>query len=335
MTYYRSNDHNDAYDRDTRERADSFSGRFSNTNASNNGASRMTMTSHPAALQTGSAIYLPPSTQLRADVLQNSNTGSGNYYGGADGNPFRDETATITPFDSISNVGDREDDTPPAAVYGSQDYLARDPYARNQQVSSYNTRARSGSIGEGHNPRDSNGDLPLMQHAVMPAAASGGRNGGPSRSRTPSYYDDSIIDGDTIVDSKQGRKANLQYSYSNRPISRDEVESYPPPPRYDGPDEEEKGDFAGPSNRNRTRSRSNDNVLSTLIGNDESGKRPNAFLRQFRDTTPLKEKIKNHKAGIGIQQRPWACWVIAVVLVIVFIVELAKSVSLTRFYRLE
>lgn len=59
----------------------------------------------------------------------------------------------------------------------------------------------------------------------------------------------------------------------------------------------------------------------------KSNKRPNVWLRQIRDTTPLEQKIYNHKHGIGVQERAWACYVLSVILVIVFIVELVKSVS--------
>lgn len=70
-----------------------------------------------------------------------------------------------------------------------------------------------------------------------------------------------------------------------------------------------------------------DNVLARMTGENQCQKRPHVLLRQIRDTTPLEQKIANHRAGIGVQNRPWACWVIAVVLGIVMIIELVKSVS--------
>lgn len=321
------------------QRGDSFSGRFSGVgvHADHPTTSNAGMAMHPAALQTGSAIYLPPSTQLRehnVNRLLNADSRSNNaYYGaGNDGNPFNDETATITPFDSISNIDDRED-VQSTAVYGGENYLARDPYDRQQPAysKSYNTRPRSGSAGEGYDPRDSNGSLPLMANAVNPA---GGQLGGPSsRSGTPSYYPDSIIDGDTVIDARTRSKSNSQQQYPGRTLTYDEEqrgilsESYPPPPPiYDGPDEEEKAEFADPSGRG-ARSSKIDSLTSTLKEKSKKGKRPNVWLRQIIDTTPIEDKEKYHRAGKGTQNHGYASWAIAVILVIVFIVELAKSVG--------
>jgi len=249
------------------------------------------MSTHPAALQSGSAIYLPPSTQLREDnVNRLHHQPDGSYYSSApSSNPFIDDAATITPFDSISNIDDR-DDSPPPAVYGGQDYLARDPYARNQQgpsySKSYNTRPRSGSAGEGYDPRDSNGSLPLMQNAVTPAGTS--RSAGPTRSGTPTYYPDSIIDGDTVINSnKAGRKSNLQH-YSNYPAGDGAQTStvYPPPPRYDGPDDEEKGDFTNSSIRNSARKSSSDDDLVPSL---KEGKN-----QVWQETERLRETIQRY-----------------------------------------
>lgn len=321
-----------------RTRQDSFSGRFGG--AGGGGASSSSSSNynpaqqhhHPAALQSGSAMYLPPSTQLREDRVNSlSNTGNASAFR-AGGSADVDDTNTITPFDSISNVDAGDNDASTSAMYyGGDDYLARDPYARDHQHNqqqqaayskSYNTRPRSGSGGgDAYDPRDSNGSLPLMQNAVHPATGRVSSN----------YYNypDSIIDGDTTIEAKKNKKGY----YSTRSLNPDEVErgilhngSYPPPPRYDTPESDEKND---PFNDRHTEEGSNkrDTLVSTLKGRNKSGKRPNAWLRQLRDTTPLEEKIKNHKAGVGVQDRPWACWVIAIVLIVVFIVELVKSVS--------
>ena len=44
--------------------------------------------------------------------------------------------------------------------------------------------------------------------------------------------------------------------------------------------------------------------------------------RLFWDTTPTERKIWEHQRGIGIQARPWACWILSVTMTIVLIVEL-------------
>lgn len=327
---------NNNYD-GARTRQDSFSGRFSGVggaSTSSNYNAAQQQHHHPAALQSGSAMYLPPSTQLREDRVNSlSKANASAFRNSADG----DDTNTITPFDSISNVDAGDNDASTSAMYyGGDDYLARDPYARNNQHNQhiqqqqapyskgYNTRPRSGSgsgSGAPYDPRDSNGSLPLMQNAVHPATGRASSN----------YYNypDSIIDGDTVIDDKKNKKGH----YSTRSLNPDEVErgildngSYPPPPRYDTPESDEKND---PFNDRHTEEggKQHDTLVSTLKGRNKSGKRPNAWFRQLRDTTPLEEKIKNHKAGVGVQDRPWACWVIAVVLLVVFIVELVKSVS--------
>lgn len=326
----------------SRARQDSFSGRFSNT-VNGDGSSSMPR-AHPAALTTGSALYLPPSTQLREDRVNKLINGTGEDNHGPRSMFQGEDTNTITPFDSISNVDARDDadaDDDGVSRYTGNDYLSRDPYARPGQApsrqkptaysKSYNTRPRSGSAGEGYDPRDSNGSLPLMQNAVQPAGSGSTRGSAGS----PSYYPESIIDGDTVIQGNGARRSNQQSYYTSRELNPDEVErviltqnnlgegSYPPPPRYDTPDTDEKGD---PFTEGKDDSR-----VSTVSGRNRSGKRPNVWLRQLRDTTPLEEKIKNHKNGIGIQDRPWACWVIALILVVVFIVELIKSVSRLSF----
>lgn len=44
--------------------------------------------------------------------------------------------------------------------------------------------------------------------------------------------------------------------------------------------------------------------------------------RMFWDTTPTERRIWEHQRGIGIQARPWACWILSILMTIVLIVEL-------------
>lgn len=332
---------------------------------------------HPAALQASSAMYLPPSTQLREDRLAAAAAASSDY-----GQPGQqpsaymgDDGVTISPFDSISNVGDRDHHQNrfhrKVSSYGGETYLAKDPYAAAFATSSnnnnnikgsrrhskhasiggtndpyyanndlysknYTTRPRSGSGGgdsDDQQPRMSTSELPLMYNA----AGHAGYRGSKSYSNNIDGDSDepgSIVDGDTIVSgSTHDERRKKKKKYRSRSLTQEEIErgilseSYPPPPRYDTP-EDEKNQFANTSDP-LAESSKNEGVLGTLKGKKrKSGKRPNVWLRQIRDTTPLEDKIKNHKRGIGVQDRPWACWVMAVILVIVFIVELVKSVSL-------
>jgi hypothetical protein len=63
------------------------------------------------------------------------------------------------------------------------------------------------------------------------------------------------------------------------------------------------------------------------VGNaDEKKPRPNWLLRALRDPSDVQTRVKNYESGIGIQRRPWVCWVLSGIMVIVFIVELVNNV---------
>ena len=228
-----------------------------------------------------------------------------------------DGNTTIGPFDSISNIGDRDNEG--ISAYGGSGYMNQDPYSGYQRRASrsYASRPRSGSVessgGNGYNARHSVSQLPLMASGAPAPGYDSRRN---SKYRLPGESDDdSTVDGDAYNESR--KFGNTQH---NEHASGAYVPpSYPPAPYDSQSNDAEKG-------YDETRS-IKDDVLDTMRGENRTGKRPHVLLRQIRDTTPLDQKIANHRAGVGVQARPWACWVISVVLVAVLIYELVKSVS--------
>lgn len=51
--------------------------------------------------------------------------------------------------------------------------------------------------------------------------------------------------------------------------------------------------------------------------------------RLLWDTTPNELRILEHKRGLGVQARPWACWILSVIMVAVLIYELVHMAQLT------
>jgi hypothetical protein len=343
------------YDNEDNDRTrDTFSNRVSVVNS-------IQQQHYPGMPVHSSSLYQP--SALREDIV--NKLPSEAHYGSSNAGRERDDGVTITPFDSISNVGggasnyDSYHHRRRLSSYsasrrsgGGGNYLHEDAYNNNDagyiDSKTYSTRPRSGSGGRGgdyeygYDPRESMGDLPLMQNASIPAGASSSRNHNHYNNNDDA---DSVVDGDTVV----GGDRNGKNKYTSRALNQDELErgilannKYPPPPRYDTPqagtkdaydDDDEGYDKLKLDATDGSASSPKGGLLSNLKnGEERSGKRPNVFLRQFRDTTPLEDKIKNHKAGIGVQKRPWACWTIAVVLVVVFVVELVKSVSERRLF---
>lgn len=197
--------------------------------------------------------------------------------------------------------------------------------------------------------------LPLLDDDGAPlplyARASSSQNTGRARRADAAFggngnsdsEESSVVDGDTVTGASSWRQHKSSKGRSGAKLLRgprsafanqtggsteDEDASYPPTP-YDSialagdekpglqeRDVEEAGSTGG---------RGKANILVTIKG--ENKERPNVWLRQIRDTTPMEQKIENHRRGIGVQDRPWACWVLTTICVIVFIVELVRSVS--------
>lgn len=59
---------------------------------------------------------------------------------------------------------------------------------------------------------------------------------------------------------------------------------------------------------------------------DIQARRPPVWQRLFYDATPLEDKIELHKRGIGVQDRPWMCWIFTVGMVAGLIAELVRNV---------
>lgn len=83
-----------------------------------------------------------------------------------------------------------------------------------------------------------------------------------------------------------------------------------------------------------------DNAYPPTISRDYNGGAPTKPIDQdqrvapmiqrlFYDTTPTEIRIEEHKRGLGVQKRPWACWLLAVVMTSVLIYELVKMARLT------
>jgi hypothetical protein len=65
------------------------------------------------------------------------------------------------------------------------------------------------------------------------------------------------------------------------------------------------------------------------VGNiDEKKPRPNWLLRALRDPSDLETRVENYRRGMGVQTRPWVCWGLTAIMIIVFIVELVNNVRL-------
>lgn len=64
---------------------------------------------------------------------------------------------------------------------------------------------------------------------------------------------------------------------------------------------------------------------------DINARRPPVWQRLFYDSTSLEDKIELHKRGIGVQARPWMCWILGLGMVAGLIAELVRNVSMTLF----
>lgn len=67
--------------------------------------------------------------------------------------------------------------------------------------------------------------------------------------------------------------------------------------------------------------------FSQLYSDEDAASRitPAPLLRRlFWDTTPIERRIWEHQRGMGIQRRPWVCWIFALAMSIVLVVELIK-----------
>lgn len=300
----------------------SFSERFTSRPASSQDGIHESSGRHPAALQSGSVVHGlhqpqynqgwgnnsgPPSYHLNEErvrslpaepgILVRSRTGSG------------EETQTLGPHDSVSNAGQNE-------------WSRRDLYAqqgnhpsRFSQVNSFSDprRSRQRADDERHsayNPRESVSQLPLMND-----------NAGYVGHEKGAYSEDDVSTMDEDTEPGQRSRENKYDANAKSPFEDPESgagSSYPPLPYQSIPDEKDQSE-----DTKQLRSRTSNKRPKV--------KRPNVWLRQIRDTTPLEEKIRLHKKGVGVQDRPWACYVLTLICCIVFIVELVKSVSRARF----
>lgn len=51
--------------------------------------------------------------------------------------------------------------------------------------------------------------------------------------------------------------------------------------------------------------------------------------RLLYDTTPNELRVHEHKRGLGVQKRPWACWILSLIMIGVMIYELVHMSQLT------
>lgn len=293
---------------------------------------------HPAALQSGSIAghghHLTENSVsgIPSDPYAQDTTGIARP-----NRPSRQGTSdsgvTLGPYDSVSNAGDASHHHG-VTSYGGNDWANRDPYAqqsatRFSQVAQ-SQRPRSGSAGSDDydhqayysgaahdynvNPRDSTSKLPLIHDSQADYATHM-----PKYSQQQREYasDDegSMIEGDTVV----GQRSRDSKRRTGPLEDTERGYNYPPAP-YDS--------FSGNSEKAENPfddGKEQGGFVATIRGQNK--KRPNVWLRQFRDTTPVDQKIANHKQGIGVQNRPWACYVLIAACTIVFIVELVRSVS--------
>ncbi|KAL8279240.1 hypothetical protein RQP46_008277 [Phenoliferia psychrophenolica] len=59
------------------------------------------------------------------------------------------------------------------------------------------------------------------------------------------------------------------------------------------------------------------------------GQAPPTWRRLIYDSTPNEIRIEEHKRGLGVQARPWACWILSVIMIAVMIYELVKMSNIT------
>ena len=290
---------------------------------------------HPAALLSGSVASQHP------QPYRGSGSGSGAGAGGfpaylsedrvrsQPGVPRRSRQAsaedgvTLGPYDSVSNA-DR-DDWAGRDTYGQQ-YQQHPPpqqqerrSARFSRLAYTNSKARPRSVSNevnndayfGYDARESVGNLPLMQYSAGYAQHEKGGDG---------EMDDSVIDGDTeagLWDHKGYRKSS--HDHGTLPLGDGEqgIASSYPPASYESQQEEKQ----------ITEARDQNGAALRRAQRKKNRERPNVWMRQIRDTTAVEEKMRLHKKGIGVQDRPWACYVLVLICCIIFIVELVKSVS--------
>lgn len=111
----------------------------------------------------------------------------------------------------------------------------------------------------------------------------------------------------SYVKSMRGTPSSMNKGQFDRQENEYDDDSYPPQPRSKG-----FGDVDDQQPR------------------DVEGMRPAPTIqRLLYDTTPNELRIHEHKRGLGIQQRPWACWVLSLIMIGVMIYELVHMSQLT------
>lgn len=100
--------------------------------------------------------------------------------------------------------------------------------------------------------------------------------------------------------------------------------------QYDfGEDESNKYPPQGNNNKRESASRGADGqgILQELEQARQN--RPPWWQRQIRDTTPVEDKIAYRQQGIGVQQRPWVCWVLTLSMIVALVVTMVKQAQAT------
>lgn len=314
--------------RDRSDSQDSFASRYAPTTYGNDAHQPLPYPA-PAYAPSGPAGYQQPLSEDRVASLPSE-------VGIDRSASVKFESNTITPLDSISNVGGDEYYQSTASRAGGGGFGASaaarsDPFRDPAVPGHGQTRQLSGVIEEedddeayrgyeygpndreqaGYGAHESTTKLPLVGNAALPYR---GRE-------HDSDEEGSFVDGDTIVGTNARKAAAYRSSQPNAGHqSRDsqsgllpeDNNAYPPAP-YDSLNDDDNDYYS--QQRNKEKENGGEDVergglskIKRLMlggkGDEEARrggdvKRPNVFLRQVWDSTPTQEKIRLHKAGVG------------------------------------
>ena len=159
--------------------------------------------------------------------------------------------------------------------------------------------------------------------------------------------DDTLVGNSTTQPGRRSRKSTASgYRHPSEAYGADDVnedhdffrgnDEYPPTAHY--ADDKEKGIQSSDDLVDASQAAHGDTRILDLLRArntkraeaQDTAKKPNVLIRQIWDNSPVEQKVANHKRGIGVQSRPWACYIFAVACTVTFSIELIQSVSASQ-----
>lgn len=200
--------------------------------------------------------------------------------------------STVSPFDSASNWGG-DDDLSHKGRFTQSQHLGQYGQSNYLQQDPYG-RASQASLA----PHTNAGPNPYEEHDEYDHHH--------DSSRLP------LVENAAYADTSRGGAGGYAQPYDTS------EQQYPPTSVIE-------------KNRANRESHASGSEGQNILGELEKARaqRPPIWQRLLRDTTPLEDRVYYKQQGIGVQSRPWLCWVLSGGMIIAMIVVLARQWKLT------